>query len=256
MSTEGEGVSTDAGTDPATDTDKRLVGADIVTGYGNHTVIHEVSVQSRPGVTCIFGPNGSGKSTLINALNGSLPIWSGSLQFGGEDIEGIPAYELVEKGIVTLPQDGGLFPSLSVEENLKIGAHTIDDEDVIQQRLEQTYEDIPLLEDKRKAKAGSLSGGQQMILSFGRATMLDADIYLLDEPSAGLAPSLIDDVVEMIDGLVDRGAQVILVEQNVQAALRVADYVYLLAQGELKFEGTPQDLSEKDRLLDVYLGIE
>jgi branched-chain amino acid transport system ATP-binding protein len=256
MSTEGEGVSTDAMTEPSAETGRRLVAEDVVTGYGNHTVIHEVSVQSRPGVTCIFGPNGSGKSTLINALNGSLPIWSGSLRFGDEDIDGVPAYELVEKGVVTLPQDGGLFPSLSVEENLKIGAHTIDDEDVIQQQLEETYEELPLLEDKRKAKAGSLSGGQQMILSFGRATMLDADIYLLDEPSAGLAPSLINDVIDMIEGLVDRGAQVVLVEQNVQAALRVADYVYLLVQGELRFEGTPEDLSQRDRLLDVYLGIE
>jgi branched-chain amino acid transport system ATP-binding protein len=256
MSTEGEGVNTDATAKPSADTGRRLVAEDVVTGYGNHTVIHEVSIQSRPGVTCIFGPNGSGKSTLINTLNGSLPLWSGSLRFGDENIEGIPAYELVEKGIVTLPQDGGLFPSLSVEENLKIGAHTIDDEDVIQRRLEETYEELPLLEDKRNAKAESLSGGQQMILSFGRATMLDADIYLLDEPSAGLAPSLIDDLIEMIEGLVDRGAQVVLVEQNIQAALRVADYVYLLAQGELKFEGTPEDLSQKDRLLDVYLGIE
>jgi branched-chain amino acid transport system ATP-binding protein len=256
MSTEGEDMGTDAAAEPTTETGRQLVAEDVVSGYGNHTVIHEVSVESRPGVTCIFGPNGSGKSTLINALNGSMPLWSGSLRFGNENIERIPAYKLVERGIVTLPQDGGLFPSLSVEENLKVGAHTIDDEDVIQQRLEQTYEDIPLLEDKRKAKAGSLSGGQQMILSFGRATMLDADIYLLDEPSAGLAPSLINDVIDMIEGLVDRGAQVVLVEQNVQAALRVADYVYLLVQGELRFEGTPEDLSQRDRLLDVYLGIE
>jgi len=256
MSTEGEGVSTDVAAEPSAETGRRLVAEDVVTSYGNHTVIHQVSVQSRPGVTCIFGPNGSGKSALINTLNGSLPIWLESLRFGNEDIEGTPAYVLVAKGIVTLLQDGGLFPSLSVEENLKIGAHTIDDEDVIQQRLEETYEELPLLEDKRKAKAGSLSGGQQMILSFGRATMLDAQIHLLDEPSAGLAPSLIDDVIEMIEGLVDRDAQVVLIEQNIQAALRIADYVYLLAQGELKFEGTPEDLSQKDRLLDVYLGIE
>lgn len=255
MSTEKEDLNTDTTADPAS-TRRRLVGEDIVAGYGNHTVIHEVSIESRPGVTCIFGPNGSGKSTLINVLNGSLPTWSGSLRFGDEDIVEVPAYELVASGIATLPQDGGLFPSLSVEENLKIGAHTIDDDDIIRRRLEKTYEDISLLSDKRKAKAGSLSGGQQMMLSFGRATMLDADVYLLDEPSAGLAPSLIDDVNKMIERLVDRGAQIILVEQNVQAALEVADYIYLLAQGELKFEGTPEDLSQRDRLLDVYLGIE
>jgi len=255
MSVESEELSTDEAAETA-ESQRRLVGENIVTGYDNHTVIHDVSVESRPGVTCIFGPNGSGKSTLVNTLNGSMPLWSGSLHFDGENIADIPPYELVERGIVTLPQDGGLFPSLSVDENLKIGAHTIDDEDVVQQRLQETYEELPLLKQKRYTKAGSLSGGQQMILSFGRATMLDTDVYLLDEPSAGLAPSLIDDVIELIETLVDRGAHVILVEQNVQAALRVADYVYLLAQGELKFEGTPDELSEKDRLLDIYLGIE
>lgn len=234
----------------------RLRGEEIVTGYGNHTVIHGVDVASRDGVTCIFGPNGSGKSTLINALNGAIPAWSGRVTFDGDDITDLPAHEIVERGILTLPQDGGLFPSLSVEENLKIGGHALDDAGLVRERVEAVYEDFPLLAEKRSDKARSLSGGQQMILSFGRATVMDADVYLLDEPSAGLAPSLIDDLIGMIDRLVDRGAEVVLVEQNVDAAMRIADYVYILAQGELKFEGTPEELGEKDRIMDVYLGIE
>lgn len=233
-----------------------LAGENVVTGYGNHTVIHDVSVESREGVTCIFGPNGSGKSTLINTLNCSVPTWSGTIRLGDEDISGLAPYEVVDRGVVTLPQDGGLFPSLTVEENLKVGGHAVDDSDLVADRIEDVYDSMPLLEDKRAAKARSLSGGQQMLLSFGRATIMDADVYLLDEPSAGLSPALVDDLIEMIEQLVANGAQVVLVEQNVGAALRVADYVYILAQGELKFEGTPEDLSEKDRLLDVYLGIE
>jgi branched-chain amino acid transport system ATP-binding protein len=234
----------------------RLRGDDIVTGYGNHTVIHDVSVRSGDGVTCIFGPNGSGKSTLINALNGAIPVWSGQVTYDGDDITDLPAHTIVERGILTLPQDGGLFPSLSVEENLKIGGHALDDADLVSERVEAVYEDFPLLEEKRSEKARSLSGGQQMILSFGRATVMDADVYLLDEPSAGLAPSLIDDLIEMIDRLVERGAEIVLVEQNVDAAMRIADYVYILAQGELKFEGTPDELGEKEQIMDVYLGIE
>ncbi|UHQ98849.1 ABC transporter ATP-binding protein (plasmid) [Natrinema zhouii] len=233
-----------------------FIGENIVTGYGNHTVIHDVSVESRDGVTCIFGPNGSGKSTLINTLNGSVPTWSGTIRFGDEDLTDLAPYEIVEHGIVTLPQDGGLFPSLTVEENLKVGGHSLADSDVVAARIEDVYDSMPLLKEKQDAKAGSLSGGQQMLLSFGRATILDADIYLLDEPSAGLSPALVDDLIEMVEQLVANGSQVVLVEQNVEAALRIADYIYILAQGELKFEGTPEELSEKDRLLDVYLGIE
>lgn len=240
----------------ATRGDKRLIGEDIVTGYGNHTVIHSVSVESRDGVTCIFGPNGSGKSTLINSLNGAVPVWSGTVRFKGKDITDMPPYKIVEEGILTLPQDGGLFPSLTVEENLRVGGHVLDDQDVVEERVEDVFENFPILEDKRTATVRSLSGGQQMILSFGRATILNPDVYLLDEPSAGLAPSLIDDLIEMIKHLVKRDSQVVLVEQNVRAALRIADYVYILAQGELKFEGTPEELAEKEQLLDVYLGIE
>lgn len=231
-----------------------LVGKNMVTGYGNNTVIKDVTVESRDGVTCIFGPNGSGKSTLLKSLSGKKKLWSGSVTYGDQDLTDLPAHEIVERDIATVPQDGGLFGSMSVHENLQLGGHVLDDE-VVNERIETVYDTFPLLEEKRSTNARSLSGGQQMLLSFGRAMILDADMYLLDEPSAGLAPSLIDDVIEMIETLVDRGAQVVLVEQNVRAALRIADYVYLLAQGELQFEGTPDDLSEQEELMDLYLGI-
>jgi len=234
---------------------KRLVGNNIVTGYGTHEIIHDVSVQAHDGVTCIFGPNGSGKSTLMKSLNGILPVWSGEVTYGGTDLTGLSPADIVEEGIVTLPQDGGLFPDLTVRENLKIGGYTVSDKSVVKERRDDVLEAFPPLEEQLGAKTKSLSGGQQMMLAFARSMMIGADTFLLDEPSAGLAPSLVDDVFGMIEQLTEFGAQVILIEQNVRAALKIADYVYILAQGELQFEGVPEDLSDEDELIELYLGI-
>jgi branched-chain amino acid transport system ATP-binding protein len=237
-------------------TQQRLVAKDVVTGYGNHTVIDGVSVQSHDGVTCIFGPNGSGKSTLLKALVGSVPIWSGSISYGDTDLTETTAYQNLDHGIVMLPQDGGIFGSLTVRENLLLGGYRVDDRSVRRDRLENVLQAFPALEDKFEADGRSLSGGQQMMLSFGRAMMTGSDVFLLDEPSAGLAPSLVDDVFEMTKTLVDQGAQVILVEQNVREALKIADHVYILAQGELQFGGEANELLDEDDLVQLYLGLE
>ncbi|MFP9060048.1 ATP-binding cassette domain-containing protein [Natrialbaceae archaeon A-chndr2] len=255
------GVQTDPTATSATvvggeSTDKTLVADDIITGYGNHTVIDGVSVESRPGVTCIFGPNGSGKSTLLKALVGAVPVWSGSIHYGDTDITHTSAHENLEHGMVMLPQDGGIFGKLTVKENLLLGGYQVDDRSVREARLEHVLETFPDLEPKLGSKGHSLSGGQQMMLSFGRAMMTGSDLYLLDEPSSGLAPSLIDDVFGMAQSLVDQGAQVILVEQNVREALRIADYVYILAQGQLQFDGPAADLLDEDELVNLYLGLE
>jgi len=233
----------------------RLVAEDIVTGYGNQKILHGVSVRSHDGVTCIFGPNGSGKSTLIKALNGMVPVWEGQVRYGDHDITDDGADRIVKRGIVTLPQDGGLFPTLTVRENLRMGGFTVDDDDLARERTDQALEAFPDLKGSLDSKARALSGGQQMMLSFARALVTGADVYMLDEPSAGLAPSLVDEVLEQVETLVEHGARVILVEQNVRAALRIADYVYILAQGELQFEGDPEELSEEDELIELYLGL-
>ena len=233
----------------------RLVAEDVVTGYGSSEILHGVSVRSHDGVTCIFGPNGSGKSTLIKALNGIVPVWSGSVSYGDTDLTDYNANQVVESGIVTLPQDGGLFPNLTVRENLKMGGYTVDDKSAVEDRIDEALAAFPDLEDKLPNKAKSLSGGQQMMLSFARAMVSDSDVYLLDEPSAGLAPALVDDVIEQVRTLVDHGAQIMLVEQNVRAALRIADHVYILAQGEKQFDGPPSELSEEDELIELYLGL-
>ncbi|WP_255197819.1 ABC transporter ATP-binding protein [Halorarius litoreus] len=233
----------------------RLVAEDIVTGYGSSEILHGISVQSHDGVTCIFGPNGSGKSTLIKALNGIVPIWSGSVKYGDTDLTDYNANQVVESGIITLPQDGGLFPNLTVRENLRMGGYTVSDKSAVEDRIDEALTAFPVLENKLPNRAKSLSGGQQMMLSFARAMVSDSDVYLLDEPSAGLAPTLVDDVIEQVRTLVDHGAQIMLVEQNVRAALRIADHVYILAQGEKQFDGPPADLSEEDELIELYLGL-
>jgi ABC-type branched-subunit amino acid transport system ATPase component len=206
-------------------------------------------------VTCIFGPNGSGKSTLIKAMGGKLPLWSGSKRLGDRDLTGANASEMVDAGVITVPQDGGLFPTMTVRENLLLGGHSVDDDDLVHERMEEALDAFPILRDKVAAKSRALSGGQQMMLSFARAMVSGADVFLLDEPSAGLAPTLVDDVMDQVRTLVDSGVQVVLVEQNVKTALRVADHVYILAQGRTQFDGPPADLAEEDELIELYLGI-
>ncbi|WP_205254376.1 ABC transporter ATP-binding protein [Halorubellus sp. JP-L1] len=248
----------DATTDRSTDdagAPPRLVGEDIVTGYGSSEILHGISVRSHDGVTCIFGPNGSGKSTLIKALNGKLDLWEGTRRIGDRDCSDASASDMVKSGVVTVPQDGGLFPSMTVHENLLVGGHTVDDGQVVRDRIEDAIDAFPALEEKLDAKAQSLSGGQQMMVSFARAMVTGADILLLDEPSAGLQPSLVSDLMDRIVGLTEHGVQVVLVEQNVTSAMRIADHVYILAQGEKQFDGVTEDLSEEDELIEVYLGL-
>ncbi|CDK39018.1 ABC transporter [Halorubrum sp. AJ67] len=213
-------------------------------------------MESRDGVTCIFGPNGSGKSTLLKTLAGVVPAWEGQVTHRGTDVTHNRPAENVHNGITMLPQDGGIFGDLTVRENLLLGGYTVDDGAVREERFDEVLASFPELEDKLDERGRSLSGGQQMMLSYGRAMMTGAEVYLLDEPSSGLAPSLIDQVFEMTRRLVESGAQVVLIEQNVREALRIADYVYILAQGQLQFEGTPDDLTNEDDLVELYLGLD
>jgi len=269
-----EGVAADVGSTPGTpssdgqraaggevtaptDTDAVeawLTAEGVVSGYGNHTVVDCVSVASRDGITCIFGPNGSGKSTLLKTLAGVVPAWEGRITHRGTDVTDNEPHENVARGITMLPQDGGIFGSMSVRENLLLGGYTVEAERG--ERYDEVLAAFPELESKLDARGDALSGGQQMMLSYGRAMMTGAEVYLLDEPSSGLAPSLVDDIFEMVGRLVDSGAQVVLVEQNVRDAMRIADYVYILAQGQLQFEGHPAELTDEDELVELYLGLE
>ena len=232
-----------------------LRASDIVSGYGDHEVLHGVSIESHEGITCLFGPNGSGKSTLLKTLNGTVPVWSGSITYGDVDLTDSTPEETVKADIATVPQGGGVLASLTVDENLRIGGFTVDDETVFQDRRAEVLEAFPALEEKLDARAGSLSGGQQMMVSLGRAMMTGADTFLMDEPSAGLSPALVEDAFDLVERLVDRGARIILIEQNVRAAIRIADYVYILAEGDMQFHGEPESLADEDDLIETYLGL-
>jgi len=232
-----------------------LLARNVVAGYGNQVVIDGVSVRSRDGVTCIFGPNGSGKSTLLKALAGVVPVRSGTVEYGGQSITGLAPHERVQRGITAVPQNDRVFRGLSVRENLQLGATTVADDDVAEARLAEVLDLFPPLTASLSEPAGSLSGGQQVMLAVARGMMAGADVYLLDEPLAGLAPALVEDVFEIVETLVDAGTQVVMVEQQVRAALDVADYVYVLSQGETQFEGEPAEVRDEEELLDLYLGI-
>jgi len=233
----------------------RLVARDVVAGYGNQVVVDGVSVESRDGVTCIFGPNGSGKSTLLKALAGVVPVRAGTVEYGGRSITDLAPHEVVERGITTVPQNERVLGGLTVRENLQLGATTVSDGDVAEARMTEVLNLFPPLEASLSDPAGSLSGGQQVMLAVARGMMTGADVYLLDEPLSGLAPAVAEDVFEVVETLVDAGTQVVMVEQQVRAALEVADYVYVLAQGETQFEGTPAEIRDEDELLELYLGI-
>ncbi len=233
----------------------RLVGTDIVTGYGNQTVLDGVSIRSHDGVTCVLGPNGSGKSTLLAALAGVLEVWDGTITFGGTEITGLNAHDRVDAGIAMVPQEEELFGSLSVRENLLLGGATVSDQTTVRHRLESVLDTFPPLERSRSEAARSLSGGQQVMLGVARAMMTEPAVYLLDEPLSGLSPVAVESVMGVIEALSERGSQVILVEQQVRDALDLADHAYILAQGRIEFDGRPRDLSDEDELVDLYLGL-
>ena len=233
-----------------------LQARNLVTGYGTHTVVDGVSVQSRDGVTCIFGPNGSGKSTLLKALAGVVPVWSGEIELDGQSMTGRQSHEFIEAGITMVPQRDMIFEGLTVKENLQLGGAAVTVERPIEERMADVFEAFPPLEKKLSSRAGSLSGGQQTMLGFGRAMMGGGDVFLLDEPTSSLAPTITDDIFGMIETLVNEDKQVILVEQNVREALPVADHVYILAGGTIRFDGSSEQLRDEDFLMRRFLGIE
>ena len=233
----------------------RLVVQDVVAGYGSQTVLDGVSVRSHDGVTCIFGPNGSGKSTLLKTIAGVVPARAGTVRYGDCDVTDSDPDEVVAAGITTVPQDERVFRGLTVRENLQLGATTVADDRVADERMDGVLDVFPALASSLSEPAHSLSGGQQVMLGVARAMMTGAEVYLLDEPFSGLAPSVVADVAEVVRSLAAQGTQVVLVEQQVREALELADHAYVLSQGEIRFDGAPSALRDDDELVDLYLGI-
>jgi branched-chain amino acid transport system ATP-binding protein len=233
-----------------------LETVELVAGYGKIRVLNGINLKVHSGcITSVLGPNGSGKSTLLKSLIGLVRFRRGRIIFEGEDISRLPTYDAIRKGIAILPQAGGVFPELSVQENLLMGAYTVDSRIERMERLDSIYTRFSILMSKRYQRAAELSGGQQMLLSFGRALMSKPKIMLLDEPSAGLAPLIVEEIFQIIRDLNANGVDILLVEQKVREALRISDYTFIMVQGEGRFFGSPDQLQDEDKLMKTYLGV-
>jgi len=224
----------------------------VETGYDDFQVLYGVDVDVRDDeVVLVFGPNGAGKSTLMRALVGSLLLWAGSVEMGGEDLTGLDANQIVPRGVAYVPQAENVFPNLTVDENLDIGTiHAAEPE----ARRGAMFDLFPRLEDRRGQEAATLSGGERQMLAMARALVPDPEILLVDEPSAGLAPQLVERTFEHVDRVRQAGTAVLMVEQNVTAALAVADRGYVLDMGENRFEGDAESIRDSERIRELYLG--
>ncbi len=222
-------------------------------GYGDLQILEDVSLTVDDGeYVTIVGPNGAGKSTAMKTIFGLTTYMGGSITFNGEEISDRRPEEIIRIGIGYVPQSDNVFASLSVKENLEMGAYILDE--VPQDRLELVYDRFPILEERKGQKAGSMSGGQQQMLAMGRALMLDPDLLLLDEPSAGLAPDLVEDMFDRIDRINDDGTAILMVEQNAKEALRRCDRGYVLVQGQNRYEDSGDALLADEQVRQDFLG--
>ena len=203
-------------------------------------------------VVSIIGPNGAGKSTLLKAIMGLIPIFGGKIFLNGNELKEIKSFELIQKGIAYVPQVSNVFPSLTIEENLEMGLWTTKDKQ--NKFFEEIYSMFEILFQKRKERAGNLSGGQRQLLALGRALISKPEVLLLDEPSAGLSPKAIDEVFEYIENINQSGVSILLVEQNAKRALRFCNRGYVLDQGRNAYTGLGKDLLNDDKVIDLYLG--
>jgi branched-chain amino acid transport system ATP-binding protein len=223
--------------------------------HGDAVAVWDVSLRvgARELVT-VVGPNGAGKTTLIDAIAGLLPIRAGTIRLDGNDLTSVPAHELCRHGIALVPEGRRLFPAMTVEENLEIGCYAPPARKRRSQSLERVYATFPILRERRRQLAGLLSGGQQQMVAIGRALMAMPRLLLLDEPSLGLAPQIVDQVFEVVAGIHADGVAVLLVEQNIVQAFALAARVYVLEQGRVVAEGAPATLAQDARIREAYLG--
>ncbi len=228
----------------------------LAVAYGALTAVREVSLHVGAGeVVAVVGPNGAGKSTTLSTLAGLLKPRAGTIEFEGAEIQGEPPEDIVRRGIALVPEGRRIFSSLTVEENLLIGATGRRDRTGVRRSLDEQYARFPILGERTKQHAGYLSGGQQQQLAIARALMSSPRLLLLDEPSLGLAPRIVDEVFETIDDLRAGGLSVLLVEQNATRAVALSDRAYVLSTGRVTRSGTPEQLGEGGGMAAEYLGL-
>ena len=231
-----------------------LEAEDITAGYtAQVNILNDVSIRVNSGnIVSVIGPNGAGKSTLLKTIFGILKPTSGKVTLKEEDITGLKPDKIAKRGISYVPQVDNVFPSMTIHENLEMGAFIRSDD--FSQRIEEIYELFPVLGERRKQKAGQLSGGQRQMVAMGRALMVDPQVLLLDEPSAGLAPNLVDMIFEKIVDINKTGVSMIIVEQNAREALKMADHGYVLAMGKNVLDDSGEALLANEEVGRLYLG--
>ena len=233
----------------------RLEATDIYAGYGKIEVLHGASVRAAAGeIVCIIGPNGSGKSTLLKTVFGLIKPTRGTVRFDGKDITRLDPEQKAPLGIAFIPQGRNVFPSLTVRENLEMGGAVLDSEKAVRLAIEEALEAYPLLRRKIRDRAGNLSGGERQILSLARADMVKPGLILMDEPSIGLSPKMIDEVYLKIAEINRRGTTFAIVEQNARKALSIAHRGYVLDLGQTRLEDTGAGLLDNEEVKKLYLG--
>ncbi|MGD2104295.1 MAG: ABC transporter ATP-binding protein [Anaerolineae bacterium] len=225
---------------------------DLYVGYYKDLhILQGVSLSARDAqITAVLGPNGVGKSTLLKSIFGFVKPQQGAIRLGGEDIMGTPAHQLVDLGISYIPQHQSVFPHMTVEENLELGAWSFrSDRERIQEKIEANYERFPILRERRRSPAGELSGGMQRMVELGRVMMTDPQLILVDEPTAGLALMLARDIYRLLVNLKEEGVTILLVDQNIRQAIEIADYVYVLELGRNRHEGPREEFEDLKKAL-------
>ncbi len=228
----------------------------VSAAYGMVQILRDVSFEVKEKeILSIIGPNGAGKTTLVKTIMGLLHPTSGTIKFKGENIEKLMPYQIVKKGLTMIPEGREIFPSMTVEENILLGAYTIEEKDKVKDSKERVYQIFPVLKKKEKALAKTLSGGEQQMLVICRSLMCNPQLLILDEPSLGLAPIIVEKVLDTVRTINDEGVTVLLVEQNIHDSLNVADRGYVLEEGKIILEGKSRELLSNTHIKEVYLGL-
>jgi branched-chain amino acid transport system ATP-binding protein len=232
-----------------------LVLENVVAGYGKMTILNGTTAKiRRAAITTVIGPNGAGKSTMFKTIFGLLPVRSGTVTFDGNDITNFSPRQMLNAGVAYIPQGRNIFPELSVRHNLELGGIMLADQAALPARIANIMQRFPMLKEKADAQASTLSGGQQKMLEVARGLLLDPKMILIDEPSIGLSPIMVQDVFAILKDLRDKGVTILLIEQNAKQALQISDYGLVLEQGQTRIEDTASNILNDPRIAQLFLG--
>ncbi len=228
----------------------------LTAGYGSFQALFSVNLEVKEGeAIAVIGPNGAGKTTLLRTISGMLPVQSGNLSMEGTSLKDVPPYRIIDFGIAHVPENRRLFSSMSIEDNLRMGAFTPNARPHFEERLDFIFDLFPRLKERRSQIAGTLSGGEQQMCAIGRALMSSPKLLLMDEPSAGLAPVIVNQVFQLVQQIRDQGLTVLIVEQNIEQVLQIVDRAYLMEVGAIKISGKAGELIQSESLRKAYVGL-